>query len=169
MAMALQFPVIINLLIYLFFILLLLSSLVTCPSFMSISTQALELWQFSFTRDWLDIQKLETHPSEFCPISGSWGKLEIPNLAWMSLTKMLLNAAKCQGYSFYHFWVITGKPIKKGCKITPCLAQIRLKLFADDTSLFSVVDDIDEFASKLNNDLIRIQEWSFQTKMSFNP
>ena len=24
--------------------------------------------------------------------------------------EMLLNAAKCQGYSFYHFWVIKGKP-----------------------------------------------------------
>ena len=24
--------------------------------------------------------------------------------------KMLLNAAKCQGYSFYRFWVIKGKP-----------------------------------------------------------
>ena len=23
---------------------------------------------------------------------------------------MLLNAAKCQGYSFYRFWVINGKP-----------------------------------------------------------
>ena len=23
---------------------------------------------------------------------------------------MLLNAAKCQGYSFYRFWVIKGKP-----------------------------------------------------------
>lgn len=47
--------------------------------------------------------------------------------------------------------------------------QTAVKLFADDTSLFSVVDDIDEFASKLNSDLIRIQEWSYQTKMSFNP
>ena len=25
-------------------------------------------------------------------------------------SKMLLNAAKCQGYRFYHFWVIKGKP-----------------------------------------------------------
>ena len=25
--------------------------------------------------------------------------------------KMLLNAEKCQGCSFYHFWVIKGKPI----------------------------------------------------------
>ena len=24
-------------------------------------------------------------PSEFCPISGDWGELWIPNLAWMSL------------------------------------------------------------------------------------
>ena len=23
---------------------------------------------------------------------------------------MLLNAAKCHGYCFYHFWVIKGKP-----------------------------------------------------------
>ena len=44
-----------------------------------------------------------------------------------------------------------------------------IKLFTDDTSLFSVVDDIDESASKLNNDLIRIQEWPYQWKMSFNP
>ena len=33
-----------------------------------------------------------------------------------------------------------------------------IKLFADDTSLFSVVDEINENASKLNNNLIRIQE-----------
>ena len=30
--------------------------------------------------------------------------------------KMLLNAAKCQGCSFYRFWVIKGKPT--GGKIT---------------------------------------------------
>ena len=28
--------------------------------------------------------------------------------------KMLLNAAKCQGYSFYHFWVIKEKPTGGG-------------------------------------------------------
>ena len=43
-----------------------------------------------------------------------------------------------------------------------------IKLFADDTSLFSVVDDIDESSSKLNNDLIRIQEWAYKWKRSFN-
>ena len=76
---------------------------------------------------------------------------------------------KMPGLQLLPFLSYNRKPIKKGRKITPCLTQIRLKLFADDTSLFSVVDDIDEFASKLNSDLIRIQEWSYQTKMSFNP
>ena len=55
----------------------------------------LELWQFSFIRDWPEIQKLEIPLSEFCPISEDWGKLGIPNLARMFLIKcysMLQNA-----------------------------------------------------------------------------
>ena len=45
----------------------------------------LELWQFSFIRDWPEIRKSEIPPSEFCPISGDWEELWIPNLVWMSL------------------------------------------------------------------------------------
>ena len=66
-------------------ILFLLSILVTDPNFMSISTLALELWQFSFIRDWPEIWKSEISPSEFCPISGDWSTLWIPNLAQMCL------------------------------------------------------------------------------------
>ena len=33
--------------------------------------------------------------------------------------RMLLNAAKFQGYSFYRFWVIKGKPTGGGSKILP--------------------------------------------------
>ena len=34
--------------------------------------------------------------------------------------RMLLNAAKLQGYSFYRFWVIKGKPTEgAGGKINP--------------------------------------------------
>ena len=43
------------------------------------------------------------------------------------------------------------------------------KLFADDTSLFSVVCDINTSAAHLNNDLWKISNWAFQWKMSFNP
>ena len=43
------------------------------------------------------------------------------------------------------------------------------KLFVDDTSLFSVVGDINTSAAHLNNDLKNISNWAFQWKMSFNP
>ena len=43
------------------------------------------------------------------------------------------------------------------------------KLFADDTSLFSFVHDVDTSANELNNDLYQINKWAFQWKMSFNP
>ena len=69
------------------FFLFFLSCLVTGPSFMSISSLVLELWQFSFIRDWPEIRKSDITPSEFCPISGDRGELGMPNLARMSLMK----------------------------------------------------------------------------------
>ena len=42
------------------------------------------------------------------------------------------------------------------------------KLFADDTSLFSVIHDGNTSAFELNNDLVKINRWAFQWKMSFN-
>ena len=43
------------------------------------------------------------------------------------------------------------------------------KIFADDTSLFQIVLDQIQSASKLNRDLQRISDWAYQWKMSFNP
>ena len=43
------------------------------------------------------------------------------------------------------------------------------KLFADGTSLFSVVQDINSTTSNLNSDLSKIIDWAFQWKMNFNP
>ena len=43
------------------------------------------------------------------------------------------------------------------------------KIFANDTSLFSKVLDINEATKKLNLDLEKISEWGFQWKMRFNP
>ena len=47
--------------------------------------------------------------------------------------------------------------------------QSNPKLFADDTSLFSVVDDIHLSSSELNLDLTKVSDWANQWKMSFNP
>ena len=69
------------------FVLFLLSSLVTGPSLISVSSLVLELWQFPFIKDWPEIRKPQIPRSEFCPISEDWGELGIPNLARMSLAK----------------------------------------------------------------------------------
>ena len=44
-----------------------------------------------------------------------------------------------------------------------------IKLFADNTSLFSVTHDVNVSAKELNDDLRKISNWAFQWKMSFNP
>ena len=43
------------------------------------------------------------------------------------------------------------------------------KLFADDTSLFTVVYDEGIAADQLNRDLKVISDWTYQWKMQFNP
>ena len=47
--------------------------------------------------------------------------------------------------------------------------QSNPKLFADDTSLFSTVQDITTSTVSLNNDLTKISEWAVQWKRNFNP
>ena len=44
-----------------------------------------------------------------------------------------------------------------------------VKLFADDTSTFSNVNDINVSTEEINNDLKRVSEWAYQWKMMFNP
>ena len=43
------------------------------------------------------------------------------------------------------------------------------KLFADDTSVFSIVHDIDSSTKQLNDDLKMVLDWAYQWKMYFNP
>ena len=111
--------------IFLNVVLFLLSSLNTGPSFVSISSQVLELWQFCLIRDWPKTWKLEIPQSEFCPISGEWGKLGIPNLARISLIKC--------------YWMLTNTKVTPSTvskllrgnqqgRIRPPHTQIRVKI-----------------------------------------
>ena len=86
-------------------VLFLLSILVTGPSLMSISSLVLELWQLYFVRDWPEIRKSEIPPSEFCPISGDWDKLWIPNLARMSLIECywMLQNSRVTAFTIFEF------------------------------------------------------------------
>ena len=51
----------------------------------------------------------------------------------------------------------------------PINLETTTKIFADDTSLFSLVLNQIDSASKLNRDLLRISDWAYQWKMSYNP
>ena len=78
------------------------------------------------------------------------------------------------------FWTEVNAGVPQGSVLGPLLFLIyisdlpdslssNVKLFADDTSLFSVVYDIHSSASDLNKDLKTINEWALQWKLSFNP
>ena len=43
-----------------------------------------------------------------------------------------------------------------------------VKLFADDTFLFTIVQDKNESANTINNDQLQISKWAYNQKMIFN-
>ena len=108
-------------------VLFLLSSLVTGPSFILISSLVLELWQLSFIRDWPKIRKSEKPPSEFCPISEDWGNLWIPNLARLSLTEYYWMLQNSRVTAFTVFVLLRENQVR-GVKLPPRPTQIRDKI-----------------------------------------
>ena len=106
--------------------LFLLSSLVTGPSFMSISSLVLELWQFSFIRDWPEIRKSQISLSEFYPISGDWGELWILNLVRMSLIECYWMLQNSRVTAFTVFELLRENQLGSGSVKLPPLSQIRV-------------------------------------------
>ena len=51
----------------------------------------------------------------------------------------------------------------------PSELKTNTKLFTDDTSLFTIVKDVNEIANALNIDLCLISKWAFNWKFLFNP
>ena len=77
-------------------------------------------------------------------------------------------------------WLDVNAGVPQGSVLGPLLFLIYIndlpdnlvtipKLFADDTSLFSTILNVNESSTNLNHDLNIIKEWAFQWKMVFNP
>ena len=79
---------------------------------------------------------------------------------------MLLNAAKCQCYNFYRFWVIKGKPTG-GCKSTlPTQIRVKkLKNFSENNAHFTFALNL--VYAKLKSYSI-INEWKIVRKSTSN-
>ena len=77
-------------------------------------------------------------------------------------------------------WACVNAEVPQGSILGPLLFLIyindlsdnlssNVKLFADDTSLFSVTHDVNVSVRELNDDVTKISNWALQWKMSFNP
>ena len=64
-------------------------------------------------------------PAWFLPNIWRLGQVRDSKFGVNVSNKILMNAAKCQGYSFHRFWVINGKPTRG--KFAPPSIQIRVK------------------------------------------
>ena len=77
-------------------------------------------------------------------------------------------------------WADVNAGVPQGSILDPLLFSIYIndladalssnaKLFADDTSLFFVIHNVNTTENELNNGLVKISRWAYRWKMSLNP
>ena len=81
--------------------------------------------KFFFIRDWPEIRKSKILTSEFCPISGDWDQLWIPNLARMSLIECYWMLQNSRVTVFSVFELLRENQLGgRGGGVTNCLVSI---------------------------------------------
>ena len=133
---------------------------------------------YEVRRDFLDISKA---------FHKVWHKALIYKLKQNGISEKLLNLIidflsnrkqRVVLNGKYSSWANIEAGVPQGSILGPFLIQINdlsddlitnPKLFADDTSLFSIAHDPNATANDLNYDLTKINDWAYQWKMNFNP
>ena len=112
-------------------VLFLFSSLFTGPSFMSICRHVItgsEIITIFFYKGLTRNPEMGNTPVWVLPNIWRLGRVIDTTFGTNVSNIMLLNPEKFQGYSFYPFWVIQGKPTGGGVKLPRPLTKIRVKI-----------------------------------------
>ena len=126
---------------------------------------------------------ISPNQSGFKPGDSCTNQLTSKKYIFIESTNLLTMVFKKQRVVFngqYSSWASIETGVLQGSILGPLLFFIyvndlsddlatNVKLFADDTSLFSVVQNMNTSTTNLNNDLNKIRNWAIQWKMNFNP
>ena len=97
--------------------LFILSSLVTGPNFISIPVPGSGVMTIYICKGLTRNLEIGDTPVWVLPNIWRPGQVKDTKLVTDVSNKMLLNAAKCQGYSFYCVWIIKVKSTREGVKL----------------------------------------------------
>ena len=122
----------------------------------------------------LENDLISRNQSGFKPGDSSINSCDLLHMRFINL---LIKAMKLNGQ--YSSWAAIEAGALQGSILGPSFFLIYIKnlsddlasnekLFADDTSLFYVVEVMTKSANELNNDLTKISTWALQWKMSLN-
>ena len=121
-----------------------------------------------FYKGWSEIQKSETTSSEFCAISGEWGKLGIPNLARTSLINWcwMLQNARVTAFTISVLLMKNPKGVKLPSPPPPSFHHTRTHIHAHRLGLKCILNVFKTSGPKLSQSSLKW--WNFKLEINIS-